>query len=125
MKRVLVGFLLTVCLLAGCVTKSECNRRVRAAYLAGQNQALQQDLAGQTNANSVWIIGNVRNPRIPWSADLTLARALVQADYQGAGDPGQIVINRNGNPPLYISAKQLLNGYDLPLLAGDRVEVRP
>ena len=73
----------------------------------------------------MWVVGNVRNPSIPWTEDLTLSRALVEADYLGAGDPGQIMVVRNGEAPKMVTAKQLLSGFDLPLLAGDRVEVRP
>ena len=79
----------------------------------------------QVNANSVWVVGNVRTPIILWNEDLTLARAIIAADYLGAGDPSQVVLLRTGQPPVFVSAKQLLTGFDLPLLSGDRIAVRP
>jgi len=119
-KFILVG-LLSVLVIAGCVSKSKSNAKARAAFFAGQ----QQGASAQVNSNSVWVVGNVRTPMLPWSEDLTLAKALIAADYLGAGDPSQVVLLRSGQPPTFVSAKQLLSGFDLPLLAGDRVEVRP
>jgi len=68
--------------------------------------------------------GNVRNPIIPWTADLTLAKALAATEYLGSGDPSQITVLRNRRPYNF-SSKQLLQGQDMPLEAGDRVEIRP
>ncbi len=121
MKIFIACCLLLGIVFSGCVSKSTANARARAAFYAGQ----QQGAATQVNANSVWVVGNVRTPMIPWSEDLTLAKALVAADYLGAGDPSRIVLLRTGQPPTFISAKQLLAGFDLPLLSGDRIEVRP
>ncbi|MDB6020972.1 MAG: hypothetical protein JWQ04_829 [Pedosphaera sp.] len=121
MKKLIAFYLMLLLAGAGCVTKSELKSKERAAYLAGQKQAEAQQL----NASSVWVVGNVHNPSIPWTEDLTLTKALIEADYAGTGDPSQIVVLRNGRPPTYVSAKQLLGGYNMPLLAGDRVEVRP
>ncbi len=121
MKTSIVGGLLLLVLVAGCVSKAKSDAKARAAFFAGQ----QQGMAEQAAANSVWVVGNVRTPIIPWSEDLTLAKALIAADYLGAGDPREIVLQRKGQPPRYVHVKQLLNGFDLPLVAGDRIEVRP
>ena len=121
MKSLILCCVLLAFCSASCVTKSKANAKARDAFLAGK----QQGLAMQPNAASVWVVGNVKTPLIPWTEDLTLVHALIAADYQGAGDPGQIVLMRNGQPANYISARQLLNGFDLPLRAGDRIEVRP
>ena len=121
MQKVIGVLVLLVVVVAGCVSKSEMQAKQRAAFLAGQRQGAA---TAQVNANSVWVVGNVRNPSIPWTEELTLRQALIEADYQGPGDPGQIVVSRNGSQPTNISAQQLLNGFDIPLQAGDRVEVR-
>ena len=113
--------LLMIVTASGCVSKSAANARARAAYQAGQNEAR----AEAASATSVWIVGNVQTPTIPWTEDLTLAKALIIANYRGPRDPSQFIIRRNGQPAINVSARQLLNGYDLPLAAGDRVEVRP
>jgi hypothetical protein len=120
MKKLTVACGLTAILVAGCVSKSTANAKARAAYLAGQ----QQGMAMAATQNSVWVVGNVKNPIIPWTDDLTLIKAIVAADYLGEGDPGQIALLRNGQPTKSFTAKQLLGGFDLPLLAGDRIEVR-
>lgn len=106
---------------AGCVSKSKANAQARAAYFAGK----QQGTAIQSQGPSVWIVGNVHQPIVPWTEGLTLAQALVTASYQGQADPGQFRIYRPGQPPVTISSKELLGGRDLPLEAGDRVEIRP
>jgi hypothetical protein len=113
--------LLLAVLAAGCESKSKARAEARAAYFAGQ----QQGMAMQAGTNSVWIVGDVRTPAIPWTDDLTLARAIVAAEYLGPGDPSQIVLRREGRPPYLVSPRQLLSGYDLPLKPGDRIEVRP
>jgi hypothetical protein len=102
------------------VSKSAANAKARAAYLAGEKQGEAKEI----NATSVWVVGNVRNPVLPWSDDLTLVKALIAADYLGQGDPGSIVILRTGQAPVRVNAKQLFNGYDMALEPGDRVEVR-
>jgi len=120
------GGLLVVVIGAGCASKSDKQARQRAALMAAQQQqaAAMQQQQQQVNSSAVWVVGNVRNPSIPWTQDLTLRRALIEADYQGPGDPNQIVVLRNGSQPTTINAKDLLGGFDMPLQACDRVEVR-
>jgi hypothetical protein len=108
-------------LVAGCVSKSEIQAKQRAAFLAGQQQGAA---AAKAAANSVLFMGNVRNPAVPWTPDLTLRQAMIQADYAGPGDPSQIIVTRTGTEPVVVSPAQLLAGFDMPLLAGDRIEVR-
>ncbi len=108
---------------AGCVeTKSKADAQAHAAYVAGQRQAAA---SMQSREPSVWVVGNVKTPLIPWTKDLTLARAILTAQYQGAGDPNQIIIQRNGQPPINFDPSKLLQGEDLPLQAGDRIEISP
>jgi hypothetical protein len=93
------------------------------AQTQGQTQPQGQLFPPQ--GPTVWVVGGVKNQLIPWTQDLTLVRALIAAEYQGPGDPGQITVIRNGQPPIIVSAQQLLSGQDMPLAAGDRIEVRP
>jgi hypothetical protein len=121
MKTFLIGCGLLVLLGAGCVSKSKANAQARAAYLAGK----QQGMAMKVNGPSVWFVGNVHQPIVPWTEGLTLARALVTANYLGQNDPSQITIYRPGQPPTKVDPKDLLRGADLPLEAGDRIDIRP
>lgn len=105
---------------AGCVSKKEIQAQQRAAFLAGE----QQGAALQSHANSVWVMGNVSNPNIPYTEGLTLRQALIQANYRGQGDPNQIIVMRNGSQPTTVSSQELLGGFDMPLMAGDRVQIR-
>ena len=119
-RSAVICFLLFALALAGCTTKSSARSQARAAYAAGQQQALERVLQSR---NSVTVIGTVRNPLVPWTEDLTLARALVAADYYARGNPREIIIVRNGQP-LPVDPKRLLNGEDFPLEAGDVVNIR-
>ena len=118
------GFLLVAIALAGCASKDKADARARAAFVAGQQQAALRMQQVQTlpQAPSVTINGEVRNHIVPWTQDLTLAAALVAADYYGATDPSLIYLVRSGKATV-VDAKQLLSGVDVPLQAGDVVQL--
>ena len=103
---------------AGCTTRSDADAKTRAAFLAGQNAALQQQIP------SVTIIGPVQNPQVPWVAGLTLAQAIATANYLDSHEPKQIIITRDGETAT-LDPKVLLNGAVVPLEAGDVIELRP
>ena len=73
---------------------------------------------------AVIITGNVAYHTIPWTEDLTLAYALIAAEYKGAGDPGGITVVRNGET-INVDVNALLHGKDMPLEASDRISIRP
>jgi hypothetical protein len=77
----------------------------------------------QARGPTVTFIGEVRNQLIPWTADLTLARAIIAADYYGAKDPAAIVVIRDGQQTAY-DPKRLLEGNDVLLEPRDVVEIR-
>lgn len=111
-------------LTAGCAGKSQARLREQNAYLAGQNAILmQQQAQGAAPASGVTVVGAVQHPQVPWVAGLTLAQAVATANYVGAEDPKQIIITRNGESAT-LDASVLLNGSDVPLAAGDVVELR-
>jgi hypothetical protein len=117
---------------AGCVSKKVAAAQARAAYLAGQRDAMAQivqqsasgvaepspDLAAITN---ITFVGPVENPVVPWSNGLTLAKAIVAAVYHSAVDPTMIVIKR-AHQEIQIEPSRLLNGGDFPLLPGDVIQ---
>src|SRR5262245_9743276 len=76
--------------LSGCVTKAKAREQAQAAFLAGQQQAMQrmqqQQLQQTTRGAVVSFVGPITNPNIPWTSDLTLSQAIVQAGYTGGGD---------------------------------------
>ena len=77
----------------------------------------------QRSGPSVTIVGQVRNSVIPWTPELTLAKALVAADYRGAHDPSEILVARQGKATRY-DPKQLLTGEDVPLQPNDVIEIK-
>ena len=107
-------------LLTGCVTKAKADAQARAAFLAGQQQATQR--LQQPLGPKVIFVGPVDNPSVPWTPELTLAKAIVSAGYHGP-DPTDIIIVRNGQGTR-LDPHKLLNGEDVPLAAGDVVCVK-
>lgn len=68
--------------------------------------------------------GEVRNPVVMWTPGLTLAFALVQAEYFGARDPQMIYIFRK-EQAIRVDPSHLLSGIKDPVLQpGDIVELR-
>ena len=122
MKVLLIFPLLVTILVSGCISKSAAKAQAQAAYLAGQRDGM---MMAASQGPSVWIIGNVKTSIVPWTPELTLSKALVAAEYRGAKDPGEIIVQSKGQEPLHIHPQQLFQGEDMPLRAGDRVEIRP
>jgi hypothetical protein len=106
---------------AGCVSRSKATANAQKAYLDGQQRAIL--LQQQAQELVVSFRGQVRNPRVPWTEGLTLAQALLAADYTGRLDPRKIQIIRQGE--FYsINVRRLLRGQENPVLEpGDTVEV--
>jgi hypothetical protein len=111
--------------LTGCVTKATAKAQAQTAFLAGQNQAMmrmQQQQLQQARGATVSFVGPLTNPNIPWTTDLTLARAIDQAGYTGTAEPSRIFIVRNGQA-IQVDTKQLLAGQDQPLMPGDVIQI--
>jgi hypothetical protein len=107
---------------AGCETKSRAREEARKAYVEGQEQALQQQSASKPSF--VTVTGPVRNSIIPWTEELTLAKAYAAADYTGYIRPRFIRITSEGQTA-EIKFSLLLNGGDMPLEPGDLIQVVP
>jgi hypothetical protein len=118
--RICCAFLIAFAF-AGCTTKAKAKAQAQAAFAAGQQQAMIR--MQQTQVPNVTVRGPVRNPLIPWTEDLTVAKAIVAADYYGPKDPTQIFIVRKGQA-VRVDPKQLLSGNDPPLQAGDLLDIR-
>jgi hypothetical protein len=104
----------------GCVSRSQSRLESQNAFLAGQNAELRQRLA---QYNGITFIGAVQNTQVPWVAGLTLAQAVVTANYVGQDEPRAVVITRKGDSAV-LDASVLFSGKDIPLEAGDIVEIR-
>jgi hypothetical protein len=113
--------LLPALALSGCVSKSTAQAEARKAYLEGQHRAIANQEEAQNPA--VWFRGPVRNPRVPWSEDLTLTRALLAAEYLYQLSPMRISVIRQGKT-YSIDVRRMLRGQeDPPMEPGDIVEV--
>jgi hypothetical protein len=107
--------------LAGCVSKSKADAKARNAFAAGEQRAMMR--MQQTQTPHVTVNGAVRNPLLPWTEDLTVAKAIVAAGYFGAKEPKEIFVVRKGQA-LRVDPKQLLSGNDPPLESGDVLELK-
>lgn len=115
----------------GCVSKKVAAAQARAAYLAGQRDAMAQMVQSSGSsgtvpqnpgaASNVTFIGPVENPIVPWSNGLTLARAIVTAVYHSQTDPTLIIVKR-AHQEIQIEPSRLLNGGDFPLLPDDIIQ---
>jgi hypothetical protein len=104
---------------AGC--GGNAKQREAAAFRRGQQQALDAVRTAQEPA--VWFRGLVRHPRVAWHENLTLAQALVAADYMGALNPSRIDIIRQGQT-YRVNPIRLLRGQEDPVLEpGDIIEI--
>jgi hypothetical protein len=114
--------LLSVALVfSGCVSKAKAKAQAHAAFVAGQQDAIRR--MSLTQNPTVTINGEVRNAAVPWIEGLTLAKAIVAAEYYGKSDPTDIIIVRAG-VATRVDMRKLLAGEDLPLSPGDIVELR-
>jgi hypothetical protein len=105
---------------AGCVTRSQANAQARAAYLAGQQAALA-GIAAQ--GQGVVIVGPVQHPNVPWVEGLTLAQAIVTADYTGNRNPKIITITRQSEV-ISVNPRDLLGGHVVLLQPGDKISIQ-
>ncbi len=95
--------------------------------MAGQQQALshvqpppQQQLV---RGPSVTMLGEVKNSLVPWTSDLSLGKAILAAEYQGEGEPSEVVITRNGDK-IPVDTTQLLKGQDIQLEPWDMIQIK-
>src|SRR5262249_28043254 len=83
-RIVWIALLLGCSVLAGCVSKGKAQAQARAAFIAGQQQAAMVSRQTQLQGPTVTVLGEVRNSLVPWTPDLTLAKAVLAAAYYGA-----------------------------------------
>jgi hypothetical protein len=113
--------MLSLALGAGCTTKAKAQAEARTAFLAGQQQAMMR--MQQNQAPTVSVNGKVRMNVVPWNEELTLARAIVAANYYGSSDPREIILVRRGAANR-IDPKTLVDNEGPVLLPGDVIELR-
>lgn len=124
MKTWLTLLLVSAVIVSGCSSEAK-KRKERMAFLAGQRAAaLEFYQKQQQQAASVTVIGEVRQQTIPWTEELTLAQALLQAQYIGRREPRQIIFIRRGES-VVLQPQQLHHGAGDELMEpGDVVELR-
>jgi len=106
----------------GCVSKAKARHDAQAAFIAGQQEALRRSQLQQAQGPSITVNGPVKNPILPWREDLTLAKAIVEAEYTSPGDPAEILLVRAGRA-FRLELQQLFSGHDVPLQPGDIIQL--
>ena len=117
MRAFLAALVLALATL-GCKTKKVAAQGPPPVYM---DPAAAQEAMRQAQM-VVQIRGDVRNRIIPWSEDLTLAGALVEAHYIGRWDPLSVTVTR-GRKVQRFSASRLLGGGDMFLEPGDVIDI--
>jgi hypothetical protein len=116
--------LASLIVITGCVSKNKADARARTAFFAGQQQAAMMARQKQLQSGpTVTVLGEVQNSLVSWTTELTLAKAVIAAEYYGGSDPAEIVIRREGKEISY-DPKKLLNGQDVQLEPNDVIELR-
>ncbi|MGC8829174.1 MAG: hypothetical protein ACP5MG_03210 [Verrucomicrobiia bacterium] len=100
--------------LISCTTRSSAEKRAREAFIQGQMLAHTQSAQ-----QIVTVRGDVMNPTIPYTKDLTLAKALLAARWRGIREPSFITIIRGEESFKLRTRDFFVAGEDLPLEAGD------
>lgn len=115
----ILSLLSLLLLVGGCASRQD--EQLKAAL---QQREQQVRTLMEQQQPAVFFQGDIRNPRVPWKEGLTLAEALVTAQYTWNWDPHRITVTRNGE--VYpVDPKRLLRGQENPVLEpGDVVEVR-
>jgi len=120
--RVGIGAVLLSLVCCGCVSRSKARAQAAAAFAAGQRQGF--DTVTEARRVHVRVLGPVRQPEVMWTEGLTLAAAIVAADYTLPGEPRAIFILRQ-RERVFVDPKRLLRGEDVPLEPGDTIEIQP
>jgi hypothetical protein len=105
------------------VSKSKAEAQARAAFAAGQQQAVMAGRQTQAQGPTVTVLGEVRTQLVPWTIDLTLGKAVLSAGFYGRKDPAEITIQRDG-AEIQWDPKRLLSGEDMALQPNDVVILR-
>jgi hypothetical protein len=109
---------------AGCVSKKEAQLEARRAFVAGQQQAMQDaQRARQHEGPVVFMQGAVRHPAVPWEDGMKLSQAIVEAEYTGFMNPLLIRVLRDGKVAGEFKGIDLLHHEDMELQNGDTVLV--
>lgn len=111
---------LAVLLAVGCVSKDAAREDARRAFEAGVQQGRKE---GAIRSTHVFFRGPVGRPTLEWRPGLSLAQAIVEVVYTAPNDPVAISITRD-NRILPVNLDELLRGVDIPLLAGDVIDIR-
>lgn len=116
--RALLASLIVAVAGFGCKSKQGSGQGPPPAYM---DPAAAQEAMRRAQM-VVQVRGDVRNRVIPWSEDLTLAGALVEADYIGRWDPLSVTVTR-GRKVQRFSRSRLLSGGDMFLEPGDVIDI--
>ena len=120
MRRFLICVVLAL-VATSCVTKSGARREAQRTLFESQQREVMEQ---QQREPAVWFRGDIKNPRIVWHEDLTLAEALTSAEYTWRQDPHTLTVTRKGEV-FKVNVHRLLRGQDNPVLEpGDIIDVR-
>src|ERR1700683_5240982 len=72
----------------GCVSHKKAQLEARAAFVSGQQQAIQAQIhAQEAQGPVVFLQGPIQNPVVQWRENMTLSEAIVDANYTAFMNP--------------------------------------
>jgi hypothetical protein len=113
---------LCLSVLLGCVSKAKARRDAQAAFIAGQQEAARRAQLQAVQGPSITVNGPVNKPVLAWTEDLTLAKAILEAEYIPPGEPAEVLLVRSGRA-FRLDLHQLFSGRDVPLEPGDIIQL--
>lgn len=108
----------------GCVSKSASRERAHKAFLEGQRTgAASAQSTLQTQSKSVMVVGEVRNPVVPWIEGLSLTQAIIAAQHAGPRSPRAVILRHGAESATFETGFVMQNGHTILLEPGDVIEL--
>jgi hypothetical protein len=111
---------------AGCVSQKKANMEARAAFISGEQQAMQARIhAQQAQGPVVFLQGPIQNPIVQWRENMTLSEAIVAANYTAFMNPRLVRVLRGTQVVGELKGIDLLHHQDMSVEPGDTIIIVP
>jgi hypothetical protein len=110
----------------GCVSHKKAKLEARAAFVSGQQQAMQVQIhAQEAQGPVVFVQGPVQNSVVQWRENMTLSEAIVDANYTAFMNPRSVRVIRGGQVAGELKGIDLLHHQDMDVQPGDTIIIIP
>jgi hypothetical protein len=110
----------------GCVSQKKAKMEARAAFVSGEQQAMQARIhAQEAQGPVVFLQGPIQNPVVQWRENMTLSEAIVDANYTAFMNPRLVRLIRGTQVVGELKGIDLLHHQDLDVQPGDTIIIIP